>query len=53
MLQRLDLTMKPRQHLVLLLVVAALMAGWVHGLSAQPRPTGEMVIAWHVTLAPA
>ena len=53
MLQRLDITIKPRQCIVLLLGVAALTAGWVHGLSAQPRPAGELVIAWHVTLAPA
>jgi peptide/nickel transport system substrate-binding protein len=45
--------MTPRHGISLLLVAAALMAGWGRRLSAQPRPTGEMVIAWPVTIPPA
>src|SRR5881409_36336 len=46
-------SVKPRYSLVILLTVAALMVGWCHGLSAQPQPTGELVIAWPVTIVPA
>jgi peptide/nickel transport system substrate-binding protein len=53
MVHRRDIAMTPRRGLVLLLVGAALTVGWVHRLSAQPKPMGEVVIAWHVTLAPA
>jgi hypothetical protein len=45
--------MKPCHRWILLLVMAACTVGWMAGLSAQPRPSGEMVIAWHVTIAPA
>ena len=38
---------------VALFVVAVCLATWVVGLAAQPRPTGEAVWAWHVTLTPA
>src|SRR6266540_2532094 len=53
MVHRRDIALTPRHGLVFLLVVAALTVGWVHQLNAQPKPTGEVVIAWHVTLAPA
>lgn len=53
MRQSLDLTMKPRRCIVLLLLVAALTAGGVHRISAQARSPGEMVIAWQVTLPSA
>jgi hypothetical protein len=33
-----------------LFVVAVCIAAWVAGLVAQPRPMGEAVWAWHVTL---
>jgi len=45
--------MKPYRRTVLLFVVAVCIAAWVSGLVAQPRPTGEAVWAWHVTLTPA
>jgi hypothetical protein len=45
--------MKPCHRMALLIMVAAWTVGWVSGLSAQPRPSGELVIAWHVTIAPA
>jgi peptide/nickel transport system substrate-binding protein len=44
--------MTPRSSLTILLTVAALLVGWSHGLSAQPQPTGEVVIAWPVTIVP-
>jgi peptide/nickel transport system substrate-binding protein len=40
-------------RIVLLLVAAALTLGRAHSLGAPPKPAGEMVIAWHVTIAPA
>src|SRR5437016_12175561 len=43
----------PRYSLAILLTVAALMAGWSHGVHAQPQPAGALVIAWPVTLVPA
>ena len=46
-------SMKPRHSITILLTVAALMVGWSHGLSAQPQPAGELVIAWPFTIAPA
>src|SRR5215471_5739534 len=46
-------SMKPRDAIVLLLTVAAVVVAWSHGLSAQPQPAGEVVIAWPVTIAPA
>ena len=45
--------MKPYRRTVSLCVVAVCIAAWVSRLAAQPRPTGEAVWAWHVTLAPA
>ena len=45
--------MKPYRHIVSLFVVAVCIAAWASGLGAQPRPTGEAVWAWHVTLSPA
>src|SRR5262249_51601927 len=42
------------QHrIALLCVVVALLVGLAHGVQAQPQPTGELVIAMHVTIAPA
>jgi peptide/nickel transport system substrate-binding protein len=35
-----------------LILVACIMV-WTPGASAQSRPTGELVWAWHVTIAPA
>jgi peptide/nickel transport system substrate-binding protein len=45
--------MKPRRSVALLLVLAALILGVAQELGAQARPAGEMMIALHVTLAPA
>src|SRR5215831_6716263 len=42
-----------RRHLILLLVGAALTLGWTHRVGAQTKPTGELVWALHVTIAPA
>lgn len=42
-----------RRRIMLLLVVIVLMLGWAHGVGAQTRPAGELVWAWHVTIAPA
>jgi peptide/nickel transport system substrate-binding protein len=53
MVQRRNIAMTPRHRIALLLVAATLTVGWAHTLNAQTRPTGEMVWAWHVTLAPS
>lgn len=45
--------MKRRHWIILPLVVAAFWIARTHELSAQPKPEGELVVAWHVTLAPA
>jgi peptide/nickel transport system substrate-binding protein len=45
--------MTSRKGIALLLAAVALTGGWAYTLEAQPRPTGEMVWAWHVTIAPA
>jgi peptide/nickel transport system substrate-binding protein len=45
--------MKSCHRLALLLVIALWALGWTAGQGAQPSPSGEMVIAWHVTIAPA
>src|SRR5919201_2185100 len=45
--------MKPRRAIALLLVMAASILGVAQKLGAQARPAGEMMIALHVTLAPA
>lgn len=42
-----------RRRIALVLIVAALTGGWTHRLGAQPKPTGEMTWAWHVTIAPS
>src|SRR6266511_5424260 len=42
-----------RRRIMLLLVVTVLMLGWAHGVGAQTRPAGQIVWAWHVTIAPA
>src|SRR5215470_3933331 len=42
-----------RRRLILLLVGAVLTLGWPHGVGAQAKPTGELVWALHVTIAPA
>ena len=42
------------QHRIgLFCTVVGLLVGLAHGVQAQPKPTGELVIAMHVTLAPA
>jgi len=53
MVQRRNIAMTPRHRIALWLVAATLTVGWAHTLKAQTRPTGEMVWAWHVTLAPS
>jgi peptide/nickel transport system substrate-binding protein len=45
--------MQSRHRIALLLVAAALTLGWAHSFGAQSQPMAEMMIAWHVTLAPA
>jgi peptide/nickel transport system substrate-binding protein len=45
--------MQASYRIALVFVAAALTWGWPDSLGAQPKPAGEMVIAWHVTLAPA
>ena len=39
-------------HIGLLLTVAALTIGGVEHVAGQTPPTGEAVMAWHVTIAP-
>jgi peptide/nickel transport system substrate-binding protein len=53
MVQRRDIPVKPCLQLVILLAVAALTVSWVPGARAQARSAGELVWAWHVTIAPA
>ena len=45
--------MKHTPHVVLLLLVAALTLGADWGLGTPSSPTGELVVAWHVTIPPA
>jgi peptide/nickel transport system substrate-binding protein len=45
--------MKHAPHVALLLLVVALTLGTARGLDAPSSPTGELVIAWHVTITPA
>ncbi|HXH14349.1 MAG TPA: ABC transporter substrate-binding protein [Alphaproteobacteria bacterium] len=45
--------MKLCRRSALLLIIAVLALGWASSLSAQSRPAGEMLMAWHVTIAPA
>jgi peptide/nickel transport system substrate-binding protein len=45
--------MTPRDRIALLLIVGVLTLGWTHGLTAQTKSSGELVMAWHVTIAPA
>jgi len=41
-------------HRIVLPLVAVLLAlGMVSGVGAQDEPAGELVVAWHVTIAPA
>jgi peptide/nickel transport system substrate-binding protein len=42
-----------KHRIALLLLVSALLAGLVVRVQAQAKPAGELVIAMHVTLAPA
>ena len=42
-----------KHRLGLLCVVVVILVGLAHGAQAQPQPAGELVIAMHVTLAPA
>ena len=44
--------LQSRQCITLLLIITAWTLSCVVGLGAQTRPSGEMVIAWHVTIAP-
>src|SRR5215831_3166919 len=48
-----DMIMSFRHGITRLLLVAVLMLSWASSLGAQGKAAGEMVIAWHVTLAPA
>lgn len=45
--------MKHRHRMAFLLVVVSLMVGLFQGLAVRAEPAGEMVVAWHVTIAPA
>ena len=45
--------MHRHRRIALLCILAALSLGAIAGLGAQPQSAGEMVIAWHVTIAPA
>jgi peptide/nickel transport system substrate-binding protein len=45
--------MKPAYRIAVLLLIVVWMLGWGAELQAQPQPSGEMVIAWHVTIAPS
>lgn len=45
--------MKLCRRSALLLIIAVLALGWASSLRAQTRPAGEMLMAWHVTIAPA
>ncbi len=40
-------------RIALWFVIALWIPGWSHGVNAQPRPSGEIVWAWHVTIAPS
>jgi peptide/nickel transport system substrate-binding protein len=42
-----------RQPVVRLLLAAIFTLAWTYGLGGQEKSAGQMVIAWHVTLAPA
>jgi hypothetical protein len=42
-----------RRRIMLLPLVTVLMLGWAHGIGPQPKPSGELVWAMHVTIAPA
>jgi peptide/nickel transport system substrate-binding protein len=53
MIQRKDTRMPRRHRMPLLLLLTVLSLGVAAGLGAQPKSAGEMVIAWHVTIAPA
>jgi peptide/nickel transport system substrate-binding protein len=48
-----NLTMQPLLRISLILVIITLSVSWNAGLRAQPKPAGEVTVAWHVTLAPA
>src|SRR2546426_12780021 len=45
--------MKHAPRVALLLLMAALTPGAARGLGAPSSPTGDLVIAWHVTVPPA
>src|SRR5262250_452973 len=40
------------RHMALFLTAVTLALGYFHEASAQAAPTGEVTIAWHVTIAP-
>jgi peptide/nickel transport system substrate-binding protein len=45
--------MMPSRWLALLAALAAVTLGHIRSLDAQARPAGELVYAWHVSIAPA
>jgi ABC-type transport system substrate-binding protein len=53
MIYRKDTRLHRRCGITLLLMLAALSLGVVASLGAPPKSASEMVIAWHVTIAPA
>jgi peptide/nickel transport system substrate-binding protein len=45
--------MKQRHRLTILLIAVLLMLGMLQGRTAHAAPAGELLAAWHVTIAPA
>ncbi|MGH8055808.1 MAG: ABC transporter substrate-binding protein, partial [Candidatus Entotheonellia bacterium] len=45
--------MLPRRRIALPLMLAALTLAWTHGLDAQPKPAGELIWAYSITIPPA
>ncbi|HSF28904.1 MAG TPA: ABC transporter substrate-binding protein [Candidatus Tectomicrobia bacterium] len=45
--------MLPRRGIVLPLMLAAMTLAWAHGLDAQPKPAGELIWAYSITIPPA
>ena len=45
--------MRPHRPSILIALFAVLIGHWVLGATAYGAPVGEMVLAWHVTIAPA
>ena len=44
---------EPRAGITALLLTTVLIVATVAGAAGQPAPTGEVVLAWHVTIAPS